>query len=83
MSVAEIEAELQKLTPQELRQIALKSWSAFVEKELGQSGSSDCDEDNPALLAALDEAIERARTAPRQGHSAAEVRSRLAKWTSK
>jgi len=35
MSLAEIEAELRKMTPDELRHLALKSWTAFVEKEGG------------------------------------------------
>ena len=35
MSLAEIESELEKLTPEELRRLALKSWSTFVGKEGG------------------------------------------------
>jgi hypothetical protein len=46
MSLAQIEAELEKLTPDELRRLALRSWSAFVEKEGGVA--HDCDEDDPA-----------------------------------
>jgi len=33
MSMAEIESELKNLSPEELRRLALKSWSTFVEKE--------------------------------------------------
>lgn len=81
MSLAEIEAELGKMTPDELRQLALKSWTTFVEKEAG--AANECSEDDPQLLAALDEAIERADTAPQRGYSGSEVRSRLSQWTSK
>ena len=83
MSFAEIEAELDKLGPDELRRLALKSWTAFVQKEGGTDGANECDESDPALLAALDEAIEKAEAAPQRGHSAHEVRSRLSKWTSR
>jgi hypothetical protein len=33
VSFAEIERELEKLTPEQLRSLALKSWSAFVQNE--------------------------------------------------
>ena len=82
MSFADIEAELEKLTPDELRRLALKSWSAFVAKESG-SQVSECSEDDPELLAALDDALEKAEARPERGHSATEVRTRLAKWISK
>jgi hypothetical protein len=39
MSLAEIEAELDKMTPDELRHLALKSWTTFVEKEKGAGAS--------------------------------------------
>jgi hypothetical protein len=81
MSLAEIEAELGKMTPNELRRLALKSWTAFVEKESG--AANECSEDDPQLLAALDEAIEKAEGVPQRGHSRREVRSRLSKWTSR
>ena len=81
MSYAEIEAELDRLAPDELRRIALKSWTAFVAKEGG--GGNECDETDPQLLAALDEAIESADAAPGQGHSGNQVRARLDQWTSK
>jgi len=35
MSMTEIESELDRMTPDELRRLALKSWSAFVAKEGG------------------------------------------------
>ena len=60
MSLVEIEAALQHLTADELRQLALKSWKAFAEREGKLGESNECDEDDPALLAALDEAITRA-----------------------
>ncbi len=81
MSLAEIEAELEKLSPEDLRRIAIKSWSAFVEKE--SPGSNECHEDDPSVLAALDEAIDKADATPGQGHSASEVRARLARWSTK
>lgn len=77
MSLAEIEAELGKMAPDELRRLALKSWTAFVEKEAG--AANECSEDDPQLLAALDEAIEKAKATPQGGHSGNEVRSRLSK----
>jgi len=81
MSLIEIEAQLDKLTPDELRHLALKSWTAFVEKETS-SGQNECVEDDPELLAALDQAIERAGVTKRE-YSADEVRARLSAWTSK
>lgn len=81
MSYAEIEAELEQLAPDELRRIALKSWTTFVAKEGG--GVNECDEPDPQLLMALDEAIASADATPGQGHSGLQVRSRLEAWTSK
>ena len=83
MSLTDIEAELGKLTPDELRRLALKSWTAFVAKEAFLPGSNECDEDDPDVLAALDEALALADAAPDQGYSAGEVRDRLGRWTSK
>ena len=81
MSLAQIEAELDRLTPDELRHLALRSWTAFVKKEGGIA--HECNEDDPQLLTALDEAMAAADATPGQGHSADEVRSRLRQWTSK
>lgn len=83
MNLADIEAQLPRLTPDELRQLAMKSWAAFSEKETSADSSNECSEDDPALLAALDEALERAGAVPRQGYSGDEVRSRIARWSSK
>jgi hypothetical protein len=83
MSLIEIEAQLDKLTPHELRHLAIKSWTAFVEKESGSEGQNECDEGDPQLLAALDEAIEKASATPGEGRSANEVRARLSEWTSR
>jgi hypothetical protein len=77
MSFAEIEAELDKLGPDELRRLALKSWTAFVQKERGTDGANECDESDTRLLAALDEAIAAADATPGQGHSGLHVRARL------
>jgi hypothetical protein len=81
MSLVEIEAELDQLGPDELRRLALKSWSAFVEKEQRQHGVNECDEGDPRLLAAVDEAVAKADATPGQGHPASEVRARLNQWT--
>ncbi len=83
MSLPEIEAELENLTPDELRDLALKSWTAFAEKEGQTRGSNECEEDDPALLAALDAAIAEAKARPGEGSSGEEVRSRVAQWISK
>jgi hypothetical protein len=83
MSLADIEAELDQLGPDELRHLALKSWTTFVKKERRTDGVNDCDENDPALLAALDEAIAKADAAPGQGHSGRDVRARFSEWTSR
>jgi hypothetical protein len=83
MSFAEIEAQLEKLTPDELRHLALKSWSAFVAKEGLSEDANQCDEDDPDLLAALDEAVARADAPSHAGYSGEEVRARISEWTSK
>lgn len=83
MSYAEIEAELETLKPEELRRLALKSWTAFVQKEGGTGGANECDESDPQLLSALDEAIAQADAVPGQGYSGHQVRARLKEWTSK
>lgn len=83
MSFAEIEAELGKLSADELRRLAVKSWTAFVEKEGLAPGVNECNEEDPRLLAALDEAVTQANSTPGQGHSAATLRARLSGWTTK
>ena len=83
MSFAEIEAELEKLSSDELRRLALKSWTVFVEKEGGSEAAHECSEHDPRLLAALDEAITQADATPGEGHSGLDVRARLSEWTSK
>jgi hypothetical protein len=80
MSLAEIEAEIEKLKTEELRQLALTSWKAFLKRESSQTGENECSEDDPQILAALDEAIEKAQGT---GLPANEVRTRLSQWTSK
>ncbi len=83
MSFAEIEAELEKLSSEELRRLALKSWSAFVAREALAPAANECSEQDPDLLESLDEAIAQADATPGQGYSASEVRARLGKWISK
>jgi hypothetical protein len=81
MSLVEIEAELGRLDPDELRRLALKSWTKFLEKELSNEGVNECDEDDQNLLAALDDAITKSDATRGQEYSGQEVRSRLTKWT--
>jgi hypothetical protein len=83
MSLAEIEAELDQLGPEELRRLALKSWTTFVQKEGRSVGANECDESDPRLLSALDEAIAKADATPGQGHAGHDVRARLNEWTSR
>jgi len=82
MSFAEIEAELERLTPEELRRLAVKSWTAFVEKEGLLDTAHMCDEDDPQLLAALEEALAKADATPGRGYSGSEALARLGEWTS-
>jgi len=83
MSLAKIETELEKLSAQELRRLALKSWSAFVQKEGRGDSINECEEDDPELLAALDEAIVASKASSRRGYSASDLRKRLRGWISK
>jgi hypothetical protein len=83
MSFAEIEAELKNLAPDELRNLAVKSWLAFLEKEEKPDGFNECDERDAALLKSLDEAASEADATHGQGHSSADVLAQLCKWTSK
>ena len=83
MSFAEIEAELDKLGPDDLRRLALKSWTAFVQKEGRTDGTNECDESDPRLLTALDEAIAKADATPGQGLAGSQLRARLNEWISK
>jgi len=83
MGLAEIEAELEKLKPDELRRLALKSWTAFVEREGRSEFTQDCSEDDPSLLAALDQAVTQANAAPNRVHSADDVRAQINQWTSR
>ena len=83
MSLADIEGALGTLNPEELRQLSLKSWRAFVDREHGDPATNECTEDDPEILAALDEAIGMADANPSRGASADEVRGRLREWTSR
>ena len=82
MSFAEIESHLDELTADELRRLALRSWSAFVAKE-GLDDATQCDEDDPELLAALDHAVAQAEAGTHQSRTAREVRELISEWTSK
>jgi len=83
MSLAEIEAELEKLGLDELRSLALKSWAAYLQKERHAASSNSCTEDDPVLLSALDQAIAEADATPGQGLSAKEALAKLKEWTTK
>ena len=81
MSLTEIEASLDKLTPAELRRLALRSWVAFMARE--GDAHHFCAEDDPELLSALDQALAKADATPGQGLAAGEVRTRLDEWISR
>jgi len=66
MSLIEIEAELEKLTAGELRELALKSWSVFMAKGGSLENLTECSEEDQRVLAALDEAIAQADALPQQ-----------------
>jgi hypothetical protein len=83
MSLTYIEAQLEHLTADELRHLALRSWSAFVQREGHSDILNECDEDDPILLSALDEAIESAQAAQSIGCTGDELRQFLTQWTSK
>jgi hypothetical protein len=83
MSLREIELELEQLPAEDLRRLALKSWSVFMAKEGSSSTMGFCDEDDPSLLAALDQAMARAEAAPGDGLTGAQLRARLPGWTTR
>ena len=82
MSFAEIEAQLDKLTSDELRLLAVRSWSAFVARE-GFEDENQCDEEDPELLAALDEAVSEADAGTYRSRTGQELRELIGEWTSK
>ena len=49
----------------------------------GRRADASCEEEDPQLLAALDEAVRRADATPGQGHSGDDLRARIAQWTTK
>jgi hypothetical protein len=81
MSLAQIEAELHNLSVEELGQLAQKSLET-LEAKTGRAVDQMCDEDDPQLLAALDDAIRSADSGNRN-YSADEVVAHLRKWTTK
>ena len=83
MSLTAFDAELVKLTPDELRRLAMKSRTAFVAQEGHPNSANECNEEDPRRLAALHEAIAKADATPGRGHSGSAVPTRLAEWTSK
>lgn len=83
MSLTEIEAQLKHLTPNELRHLALRSWSAFIEREGDANRFNLCDEDDPSLLAALDDAVQCADSLGVEGCTGEDIRQRISEWTLK
>ena len=83
MSLVEIEAELTRLSAAELRRLAMNSWVAFLKKEAVEPIHDECDEDDPGLLAALDEAVRRADASAGYGTSGDAVRLRIREWTTR
>jgi hypothetical protein len=83
MSLSEIELELERLEPAELRELALKSWSAFVAREQSAKPAIECDEDDPTLLRALDEAMAQADAHPGAGMTSMQLRARLPGWSTR
>jgi hypothetical protein len=83
MSLSQIEAELEHLTADELRRLALKSWAAFIQKEGFDPAVTDCSEDDPDVLTALDAAVRQADTNPGAGCTGTEVLAKIRQWTTK
>ncbi len=83
MDLAMIESQLERLTCDELRRPAIKSWAAFVRKESVGSETHTCDEPNSDLQAAPDEAVADGDAAPGRGYSAKAVRAHVDRWTSR
>jgi hypothetical protein len=83
MSIIQIEAELKSISAEELRRLAVSSWAAFVEKEASDPALNECDENNPELLAALNDAVRQADGHGRRSVAGSEVRSRIRAWTTR
>jgi hypothetical protein len=78
MSLTQLKDEAAQLPSKEQRELI----AFLISLQTGRQ-ENECNEDDPALLAALDEATERAGAAPGKGYSGEEVRSRITQWTSK
>jgi hypothetical protein len=78
MSLTQLKDEAAQLPSKEQRELI-----AFLVALQAERQEDECSEDDPALLAALDEAIARSGVVPRGGYSGDDVRSRIAQWTSK
>ncbi len=83
MSLAELEAELENLSMEDLCRLGGRISKLFTKKEAGFSKGHMCNEGDPVLLAALDNALVNADTLTSKGLSADEIRTRLGEWTSK
>ena len=71
------------MSAEELRRLAVSSWAAFVEKEASDPALNECDEDNPKVLAALDDAVRQADRPGNRSIRGDEVRSRIRAWITK
>ena len=78
MSLTQLKDEAAQLPSKEQRELI-----AFLVALQADRQKEECSEDDPALLAALDEAIARSGVVPSGGYSGDDVRSRIAQWTSK
>jgi hypothetical protein len=78
MSLTQLKDEAAQLPSKEQRELI-----AFLVTLQTDRQENECSEDDPALLAALDEAVTLAGTVPSGGYSGDEVRSRIAQWISR
>ena len=83
MSLAQIEAKLDDLSADELRHLALRSRAVFLAKAGNNPGAHECEENDPVLLAALDNALLRTDHAGSHGVSGSEVRTKIKQWITK
>ena len=78
MSLIQLKDKAAQLPSKERRELI-----AFLISLQTEPQGGECSEDDPALLAALDKALEQAGPVPREGYSGDQVRSRIAQWTTK
>jgi hypothetical protein len=81
MSLAEMTAQIERLSFEELRELAAKIQAVCRSRGFPQT-QDQMQEDDPEMIAALEEAIAFAATNPGQGISVPEARQDVAKWAS-